>query len=57
MCEEARLQASTRAKELMLRLDASLARECGLQQRLNALDTLAREITERVEQMTSAIDK
>lgn len=56
-CEEERLQASTRAKELMLRLDASLARECGLQQRLQSLDTLAREITERVEQITSAIDK
>lgn len=56
-CEEERLYASTRASDLELSLNASLAREDALNLRLSTLDTLAREITERVEKMASTIDK
>lgn len=55
--EEERLKAKEEAGNLQLRLDESLAREGALNQRLNNLDTLAREVSARVEKMTSALDR
>lgn len=55
--EEERLRAKEDAGNLRLRLDESLAREGALNQRLSNLNILAREITEHVEKMSSALDK
>jgi hypothetical protein len=54
--EEERLRACESAGNLQLRLDASLAREGALNQRLSNLDILAREITERVTKMVGVLD-
>lgn len=55
--EAERLKACEEAGNLQLRLDESLAREGALNTRLKNLDTLVREVSARVEKMTSALDR